>query len=180
MKLKLLAAIVLASSGAPAGAVTIEDLQGATVQTRVNYDMRVRRAEGTFDTQVTMVWKFGIDATGRISGDMTRTVSTPRGPRVRTTKMKGLIGKPGDAVTGGQGLWLIEGDKLMLLRAFTAGGFKAEIEFKGQGGGMTCAVRAPFVREEGAGAIRTEQSVVGGPVTILSATQKSADCKVSR
>lgn len=75
---------------------------------------------------------------------------------------------------------LIDGDKLVVLRAFEAGGFKGEIEFKGDGAAMTCSYRAPFVREEGRSNIRSGTSVVGGPVTILSATQTSSDCKVSR
>ena len=41
---------------APASAITLEELQDATLQTRVNYDMRIRRAECTFDTKMTMVW----------------------------------------------------------------------------------------------------------------------------
>ena len=55
-------------------------------------------------------------------------------------------------------------------RAFEAGGFKAEIDFKGSGTGLTCSYRAPFVREEGK-SVRMTKGVVGGPVTILSATQ---------
>ena len=36
------------------------------------------------------------------------------------------------------GLWLIDGDKLVLLRAFEAGGFKAEIEFSGKAPDLKC------------------------------------------
>jgi hypothetical protein len=165
---------------APASAISIEDLQNATIQTRVNYDMRIRRAEGTFDTQMVMVWKFKIDGEGRISGEMTRTVTTPRGPRARTTPMGGRIDKPGSPALGGDGLWLFEDDKLVLLRAFEAGGLKAEIQFTGQAPNLKCTIRAPFVREEGAGPIRSSQSVVGGPVTVLNAVQKSSDCRLTR
>jgi hypothetical protein len=175
----LATAFILVLTAAPSGALTMDDLQGITIQTRVNYDMRIRRKEGTFDTQMTMVWKFKFDETGRVTGDMTRTVTTPRGPRTRTTPMKGRIGKPGEPATGGQGIWLIDGEKLILLRAFDAGGFKAEIEFSGAPPQMKCTIRAPFVREEGSANIRA-QSVVGGPVTILSARQTSSDCRVAR
>lgn len=179
---RLIGGTVLALSiqVAPASAITIEELQNATIQTRVNYDMRIRRAEGTFDTQMAMVWKFKIDSEGRVSGEMTRTVTTPRGPRAKTTPMRGRIDKPGSPALGGEGLWLIEGDKLMLLRAFEAGGFKAEIEFTGKSPDFKCSIRAPFLREEGAGNIRASQSVVGGPVTILNVVQKSSDCRLIR
>lgn len=176
----LAATVILVLTAMPSAALTLEELQGITIQTRVNYDMRIRRKEGTFDTQMTMVWKFKVDGTGRIIGDMTRTVTTPRGPRTRTTPMQGRIGKPGEPATGGEGLWLIDGEKLILLRAFDAGGFKAEIEFSGAAPQMKCTIRAPFVREEGAANIRTQQSVVGGPVTVLSAKQTASDCRTAR
>ncbi len=174
------AILALLMQAAPASAITIEDLQGAIIQSRVNYDMRVRRAEGTFDTEMVMVWKFKIDPEGRVLGEMTRTVTAPRGPRAQTTPMRGRIDKPGTPALGGDGLWLLEGDKLVLLRAFEAGGLKAEIEFTGKGPNFKCSIRAPFVREEGAREIRTSQSVVGGPVTVLNAVQKSSDCKLTR
>lgn len=169
----------LAMQTAPAFAITLEELQGVTIQSRVNYDMRIRRAEGTFDTQMNMVWKFKIDPEGRVNGEMTRTVTTPRGPRSQTTPMRGRIDKPGSPALGGEGIWLIEGDKLVLLRAFEAGGFKSEIEFSGKPPDLKCTIRAPFVREEGK-QIRTSTSVVGGPVTVLSAVQRSSDCRLVR
>lgn len=172
-------ALLLALAPVPLGAVTIEDLKGVNLQVRTTYNMRIRRAEGEFPTQATHVMKFKIDEEGRIIGQVNRTVTTPRGPRTRTHPMKARIGKPGEPVMGGHGLWLIDGDKLVLLRAFDAGGFKAEIEFKGAGPAMTCSYRAPFVREDGK-QVRMKQGVVGGPVTILSATQTSSDCKVTR
>jgi hypothetical protein len=175
----LLCGFGLAAAAQQADAVTLDDLKGASLQTRATYDMRIRRAEGDFTTQATHVMRFKIDGEGRISGQVNRTVTTPRGPRTRSHPMDASIGKPGESPVGGDRLWLIDGDKLILLRAFDAGGFKAEIEFKGSGNAMTCSFRAPFVREDGKNT-RMKQSVVGGPVTILSATQTSSDCRITR
>lgn len=163
----------------PAPAVTLEDLKGVSLQVRANYNMRIRRADGDFSTQATHVMKFKIDDEGAIVGQVNRTVTTPRGPRTRSHAIKARIGKPGESPVGGDRLWLIDGDKLVLLRAFDAGGFKAEIDFKGSRNDLTCSYRAPFVREEGKN-VRMQQGVVGGPVTVLSATQTSSDCKVAR
>ena len=162
-----------------ASAITLDELKGVNLRVRVNYDMRIRRAEGDFGTQATHVMTFKIDDEGRIAGQVNRSVTTPRGPRTNSFAMKARIGKPGEPAIGGHGLWLIDGDKLVLLRAFEAGGFKAEIQFKGSGAAMTCSYRAPFVREDGKN-VRMKQGVVGGPVTILSATQTGSDCRVTR
>lgn len=172
-------AFVPALFAEPARAVTLDDLKGASLQVRVTYDMRIRRAEGDFPTQATHVMTFKIGGEGQITGQMNRTVTTPRGPRTQSVPMNARIGKPGDSPLGGERLWLIDGDKLLLLRAFDAGGFKAEIDFKGSGPGMTCSYRAPFVREEGK-SVRMRKGVVGGPVTILSATQTSSNCRITR
>jgi hypothetical protein len=173
-------AVAFATVPVPAGAVTLEELAGLTIQARASYNMRIRRAEGEFTTQATHVMKFKIEPDGSVAGQVNRTVTTPRGPRTRSASIKARIGKPSEAASGVDRLWLIDGDKLVLLRAYEAGGFKGEIEFNGTGAAMTCTYRAPFVREEGKGNIRSKQSVVGGPVTVLSATQKSSDCKVTR
>ena len=162
-----------------ASAITLDELKGVNLRVRVNYDMRIRRAEGEFSTQATHVMTFKIDDEGRITGQVNRSVTTPRGPRTNSFAMKARIGKPGEPAIGGHGLWLIDGDKLVLLRAFEAGGFKGEIQFKGTGAAMTCTYRAPFVREDGKN-VRMQQGVVGGPVTILSATQTGSDCRVTR
>jgi hypothetical protein len=174
------AVFALALVSQPADAITLDDLKGLSIQARANYSMRIRREQSDFNTQMTMVMKFRIDDEGRIIGENTRTVTTPRGPRSKALPMRARIGMPGEPAAGGHGIWIIDGDKLVVLRTFETGGFKGEIEFKGSGTEMTCAYRAPFVREEGKGNIRSETSVVGGPVTILSATQTSSDCKVSR
>ena len=137
----------------PTHALTLEELKGVSIQTRATYNMRIRRAEGEFNTQMTMVMKFKIDEEGRIFGENTRTVTTPRGPRSKSLPMKARIGKPGEPAAGGHGLWLIDGEKLVVLRAFETGGLKGEIEFKGSDSAMTCTYRAPFVREEGKGDI---------------------------
>jgi hypothetical protein len=160
-----------------AQAVAVEDLNGATLNMTTGYAMRVKRAEGIFSTNVTVVWNLKIGPEGKIAGTITRTVTTPRGPRTTSRKMNGTIGVPRQAAVGsGHALWILDGDKLTLLRTFETGGLKAEITLNGS----SCSVRAPMVREEGAGNMKRSDSVVGGPVEILSATPTSTSCRISR
>jgi hypothetical protein len=165
---------------AAAEAITLQDLKDVNIETQSVYDATVRRPEGDFRSQMTVVLRFQVDEEGRMRGEVKRTVSTPFGPRTQTNPMFARIGQPGDLPRGGQGLWLIDGDKLILLRALEQGGFKVEIDFKGAGKSLTCNARAPLVREEGKSEIKSQQSVVGGPVTYLNATEKSTKCRIIR
>ena len=161
----------------PAQAVTVEELAGASIEVTSGYNMRVRRAEGDFPTTMQLVMRMKIAAGGKISGTVTRTVTTPRGPRTNSRGMSGTIGVPRQSGTGsGHALWLLDGNKLTLLRTFETGGFKAEITLSGS----SCSARAPMVKEAGAGNTRRSDSVVGGPVEVLSATATGASCRISR
>lgn len=164
-------------AGAPAQAVTVEELNGATIQVTTGYSMRVRRAGGEFPSQMTWSIRLKIGPEGKIMGSTTRTVTTPRGPQSRSHSMNGTIGKPGTGGTGvGNALWLLDGNKLTLLRTFDAGGFKAEITLNGS----SCSVRAVMAREQGAGNTRRSDSVVGGAVEVLSMTPTSSSCRITR
>ena len=176
----LLTALITLQMATSAAAISVEELNGINISVIVGYDMRVRRAEGTFSGKSTLTMKFKIDSDARIVGEVVRTAHTPRGPISRASKMNAPISRPGSPPQGGDAVWIIEGDKLILLRAFESGGFKTEISFEGTGADMKCSVRAPFMREEGAGNIRQTQSVKGGPATILSAKETSAECKLWR
>ena len=88
--------LALALAVTRAQAITLEELKGVSIQASSTYNMRIRRAEGEFNTQMTMVLKFKIDEEGRIFGENTRTVTTPHGPRSKSLPMKARIGKPGE------------------------------------------------------------------------------------
>ena len=172
----MLVGLLIASDNG-ALALTVEELNGASLDMTTGYAMRVKRAEGIFSTNMTVSWRLKVGSEGTIKGTITRTVTTPRGPRTSSRPMSGSIGVPKQVAIGsGHALWLLDGDKLTLLRTFEAGGIKAEITINGS----TCSVRAPMVQEQGAGNTRRSNSVVGGAVEVLSSTPTSASCRISR
>ena len=171
-----LAALAVSSLNSYAGALTAEDIEGVGLETKVIYAMRVKRPQGTFTPEVTMTMKFAVKD-GVVTGTFTRSSQSPRGNLTNTNKMHAPLGVVGRPAAGGEGLWVIEDDKLVLVRAFISGGFRAEISFQGRGPEMTCSIRAPFVREQGK-PIQSPDPAGGAPVTILEAVQKSTDCKV--
>jgi hypothetical protein len=176
-RIALPAAVAAFGFAADAHALTAQDLEGIGVETRVTYAMRVKRPRGIFTPQMTMIMKFAVKD-GAVVGTVTRSSKSPRGPISRTDKMHALIGVAGKPPSGGDAIWTVQDERLVLIRAFTSGALRVEISFTGRGADIRCTVRAPFMEEEGKGPIRTEDSLGGGPVTILDAVQKSADCKV--
>jgi hypothetical protein len=172
------AAVAAPMLGAPNGAqaVTIEELNGAAIQGSAAFNMRVRNVRGEFPSHMTWSFRMNIGPEGKINGTAMRTVTTPKGPQSKSNPMSGSIGVPGTAAGGdGSRLWVLDGDKLTLLRTFGAGGFKAEITLNGS----SCSMRAVMVREEGAGNTRRADGVVGGPVTVLSMTPTGATCRIT-
>lgn len=161
-----------------AQAVTVEDLNGATIQGSAGFNTRVRNAKGEFQSHLTWSFRMNIGAEGKVSGTSTRTVTTPKGPQSKSQAMGGTIGVPG-AGGGGEGnrLWVLEGDKLTLLRTFSTGGFKVDITLNGS----SCSMRAVMVREEGAGSTRRTNAVTdAGPVTVLSMTPSGTpSCRIN-
>ena len=177
IKTAALAAIAACGLTIDARALTAQDLEGVSIETAVTYAMRVKRPQGIFTPQMTMTMKFAVKD-GAVVGTVTRASRGPRGNRTNTNKMHAPLGVVGKPAAGGEGLWAIEDDKLVLVRSFVSGGYRAEISFQGRGADMTCTIRAPFVREPGKGPIQTPDPAGGAPVTILEAVQKSADCKI--
>lgn len=178
----LLAVLIGLACPDTASAVTIEELAGAKIDAVVNLDQHVQFQAREWRQVGTQHFRFSIGAGGEISGSFTRSGSNPRGERMsQTTAIKAAIGKPGQSNVAGEGhrVWILDGDKLTLLRAFAAGGIKIEITFAGSGSGMTCSARAAFAREEGAGRPRFK-GIGGGQIEMLSATQTSSTCRVSR
>jgi hypothetical protein len=173
----VLAAISACGLMTDARALSAKDLEGVNIETAVTYAMRVKRPQGTFTPEVTMTMKFAVKD-GVVVGTFTRSSQSPAGKRTTTNKMHAPLGLVGKPASGGEGRWSIEDDKLVLLRTFVSGGFRAEIAFQGRGADMTCTIRAPFVREPGKGPIQTQDAPGGPPITILEATQKLADCKI--
>ena len=112
---------------APAYAITVEDLQDTIIQNSSELRYANPPGEGAFDTQMVMVWKFKIDPEGRVSGGMSPDGHDPAGSAQQTARCAGGSTSPARPLWAARacGCWR---NKLVLLRAFEAGGMKAEIE----------------------------------------------------
>jgi hypothetical protein len=173
----LLAALALGTSGAQA--VTIESLQGTSVDVTALYDAHIVLEGREMNAQTRWHMRMRIESGGSLNGSFERTaIYQGRDVGALGRAFSGKIGTPADRGDGHL-LWLLSGNKLILLRTFEVGGVKAEISLSADG--RSCSARAPLVREVGAGNTRMKSAArQGAKVEVLSSQQVSSNCTLSR
>lgn len=162
-------------SPAAAQGVSVESLRGRTITASVSWETKARRNGREFDNPVKNDFTIVIGSDGKVTGTVTRHVVGPSGPTTQTRSFSAVLGRPRDAV-GGSALMLLSGNTLTMLRTFEVGGGKTTITL---GGGGSCTIRSPAMRETGSGVLLRRDAVVGGQIEILSSRQVSSSCRVS-
>jgi hypothetical protein len=193
MDARALAVFGVAVCAAPAWSqtVTFADLQGSVIEASVVYDQTVRWAGAGRDVRQTRLQtdlRTVIGPGNAITDTWTVMVTSHRGTRQSTPETASYtLGRPQQVsnLGGGHAVWTFADGELTFLRTYKTGGYKRTIAFAraaraaGGAGGLTCTIRAPVAREEGAGEIRTE-SPFGGELEVLSRKQVSSTCRVTR
>lgn len=173
---------VLGGGSALAQDLTVGDLQGLSVAATVKYRGTFARDKGPGPGNITHTYRIRIGPEDGVQVAMTRNVEaiTPFGPKHSSLSrtFSGKIGTPAQAASGNY-LWLLEKNELILLRTLEVGGFKLTLAFSKSDKGMNCKVTAPYLKEAGAGAGKTD-SAFGGKVRIVSMHQMSSTCSVSK
>jgi hypothetical protein len=170
-----LAFVVVAQTAPAMAQVTADSLRGKSITATVQYEVQARReGRGEFTAPVTAEWRLNIGTDDRVTGSISRTSVSPRGPVSTSRPISAVIGKPGRPAGGGHGLILLSGNTLTLLRTFEVGGIKTTITLTGGGG---CTIHAPIMKEVGAGPTRRD-AIAGGMVEIISSKQVSSTCRV--
>jgi hypothetical protein len=176
-------ALGLAATPAWSQAVTIADLQEATIEAAVVYQQQLRRDGQVFPNQMRQTWTTVIGPGDAIRSTTSNTSEGARGSRISAPRSGSFtLGKP-RAVSdlgGGDAVWVFTNGTLNYLRTYKgAGGYKRTFTFTRAGGGINCSIRTAFARENGVGRIDLE-SPFGVRVEILSSKQVSSTCRVSK
>jgi hypothetical protein len=176
--------LVAPPGAALAQSVTQADLEGHVVEARVVMDQQLRREGRDFPAQLDQRLRLRFLPGAAVEFHVSSTSHTPRGTKPGPDqKGRVVIGKVVDArnMDGGQAVWVFEDGALTSLRTYgNAGGYKRTISFARSDKGLTCVVKATFVREEGVGRVATRSVIDNVPVTILSAKQSASNCRVSK
>lgn len=173
-------------AGNPAWAITLDELQGVTIQAVNTYSGSFRNnfgtAPGRFEarTQATI----GPGAAIKVTATCNTWIETPKG--LKTGRLNrsnsGFIGTPQQASDrSGNFLWVLDGDTLIRLRTFETGGNLLKITIAKTNGGLTCTAQSPILQEVGAGNPKDTAAMAGGgKVEILSVKQTGSSCRVSK
>jgi hypothetical protein len=176
------ALILTPSAPAWGQAVTLADLDGATIETSVGYRNTARWRGQLVSTRSRSDRKIliGPGETGRVEWSMTS--QGPHGTRTTApTSFSFTLGQAREIASmgGGHSVWIFNDGIITNLRTYQVGGYKLSITFAHKDGHLTCATQELHAREMGAGNIRRE-SAFGGDWEIISAKQVSSSCKVRK
>jgi hypothetical protein len=180
-------AILLGAGLAPpvwAAGVTLADLEGAVIETSVVYDRTIRlQDQGVIPSRLQHDRTITIGPGGNLHSTLVHNISTPRGPVVRQESGSATIGQPKQIRSlggGGDAIWIFENGTLTLLRTFRSGAYKMEIVFARGATGISCKMRAPYVRENGTGSIEMASAGNGQNFEVISERQVSSSCRVTK
>lgn len=178
----LLAGLPSLAWGQPASdrLVTIADLAGAVIESRVVSEQQNRKEGKEFSQRVQNDLKLAIGPDGKISGTVQATLhQAGKIFRLKPENISSLLERPSAINISGPGhsVWIFNDGVLTFLRTLVGGGFKREIKFAHGASGVTCVAEEGFAREQGGGSI-VLKSFDGKPFTVLGAKPISSSCRV--
>jgi hypothetical protein len=160
-------------------AVTLTDIDGAKVHTKLVTEMLARRQGREGPVTQDADWQINVLPEQRISFSFRATAHTPRGTRagpVRGTTVK--LDEPW-STDNGEAVWQFKDGDLTFVRSFRGGAVRTIVSFKRDGQKLTCTTTTVFAREKGNNGLVLNSPIDGAPVTILSWKPVSSTCDVT-
>lgn len=173
------------TDGAQAQSLSLADLNGVTIHTVDRFSIVARndigegsgevtiRGETTVGPGAAIRWSFirsaaMVGAKGAKSGSISRSGS-------------GTLGVPNQGGGKGSGVWILQGNTLVLLRVFETGGYTMRINLTKSANGFGCSVTSAMAREVGAGKTKLTAAISGGGTAqILSSKQIGVSCRATK
>jgi len=167
-------------------AVTLADLEGAVIESRVLSERVIRDERGERQVRHQLDLKLAIGPGGKFESWRTPTAYSARGVRRgKTRTASGSIEQVAEhkLLGGGHSVWILAGDSLTFLNTFEGsggrGGFKDTILFTRGPQGLMCTANNAFLREDGKAGIAYISGITGRNIILLSSKQISSTCRVT-
>jgi hypothetical protein len=175
--------LLVATTPAAAQGVTLQELEGSQLAITITRDMVVRRDGRQASVGANIDWSVRVGADGVIEESFQTTADTPYGRR-RGERMSGSFTidqvRRAEGLGGGEAVWTFKDETLSLIRSLKSGAYRLDIVVSRGAGGLACAAREAFARENGTGSIVLNSSLDGRPMTVVRSRQISSSCRLSR
>jgi hypothetical protein len=166
---------------APAGAVTLAELQGSLIDISVTSSQARERDGQPISFRVTTYWRISINGSS-FRSDVFDVVTGPNGTGTTPHRVGTMtLERPQELRTwgGGEANWAIKDGILEWIRTYQQGASRLVIQFQHNRDGMACTARYTFARENGVGTIELKD-LRGFPQKILMQTFISSTCRITR
>lgn len=168
------------SGSAPPVAITLDQLDGSTVELSVVHLQTVERRGGQIVTRLRIDTRFKVSG-NHVKGIANRTHTNEFGTQHGTVQNIDVQLEKPDQFShagGGDRVWLFNDGVMSTLNVFKSGAFKRDIFFERRDGKLMCRVREDFAREQGKGPIIFNSTVDSFLLTLISNKVLSASCKI--
>jgi len=182
----LLVCIVCVGLSGPARAeqpVSLADLQGSVIRTRVLFQQEGLSNGQPFQNQAEVVGTITINSANALTTTFVSTASSPRGMRSSPPRSGSFtLGQPREVQSSGGGhvLWIFQNGQLIQLRTFKAGAYRATISFSRGTDGLRCTFHAAHAREAGIADWNWVSPVSGADIRMKSVKPISSDCQIAK
>jgi hypothetical protein len=169
-------------------AITIDDLQNATITGVIVYAGQIRWSGDNIVRVWLQYWRFNIQIGPVTAIKWTLDTSGKYGEKDakrRHYAHSATIGRP-DMTPEQHGsgaravVWTLDGNTLTLLRVFETGGRTVRIMFTRTTSGLLCRAEGAYARETGGGNPKTKDPDRGGYFEFIGAKQTSSACQVRK
>jgi hypothetical protein len=160
-------------------AVTLADLEGANIRTKLVTEMLAQRNGRQGQVTQEADWQINVLPEQSIKFSFRATAHTPRGtrtspPRGRTVKLD----EPW-STDNGQAVWQFKDGDLTFVRSHQTGAVRTIVSLKRDGQNLKCATSMVFAKEQGKTGLVLTSPIDGAPVTILTWKSVSSRCEVT-
>jgi len=180
----LVACLLAFPAPASSQEVTFSDLEGMTIEASFKRDQINDAGAGRqVPAQVDGNWTVTVTAGTQIHFTYNATGHGAQGSK-KAAPLGGtaVLNQSWKATSSVQGelVWDFAGGTLSFVRTLPSGAYRAQFAFARGSGGLTCAYRDAFAREQGKGPVRLLSPYSGEMTTIISTKVVTSSCKVSR
>lgn len=160
-------------------AVTLADLEGASIHTKLVTEMLAQRNGRQGQVTQEADWQINVLPEQSIKFSFRATAHTPRGTKSSPTRGTTVKLDQPWSTDNGEAVWQFKDGDLTFVRSHQTGAVRTIVSLKRDGQNLKCATSMVFAKEQGKTGLVLTSPIDGQPVTILTWKSVSSSCEVT-